>query len=44
MKSINLRVVRINFDTQAFVKITKDRAAKHVEILSAVGRTILWDF
>ena len=35
-----LRYVRIYFDTQTFDRITKDRAAKFVDILSAVGGTM----
>ena len=35
-----LRYVRIYFDTPTFDKITKDRAAKFVDMLSAVGGTM----
>merc|ERR1711976_418319 len=35
-----LRSVRIYFDTPTFDKITKDRAAKFVDILSAIGGTM----
>ena len=35
-----LRYVRIFFDTPTFDKITKDRAAKFVDILSAIGGTM----
>ena len=35
-----LRYVRIYFDTPTFDKITKDRAAKFVDILSAIGGTM----
>ena len=40
MKRTKLRFVRIYFDTPAFNKITKDRAAKFVDILSAIGGTM----
>ena len=36
----NLRYVRIYFDTPTFDKITKDRAAKFVDMLSAIGGTM----
>ena len=36
----NLRFVRIYFDTPTFDRITKDRAAKFVDILSAIGGTM----
>ena len=36
----NLRYVRIYFDTPTFDRITKDRAAKFVTILSAIGGTM----
>ena len=36
----DLRFVRIYFDTPAFNKITKDRAAKFVDQLSAIGGTM----
>ena len=35
-----MRFVRIYFDTPTFDKITKDRAAKFVDILSAIGGTM----
>ena len=35
-----LRFVRIYFDTPTFDRITKDRAAKLVDILSAIGGTM----
>ena len=35
-----LRFVRIYFDTPTFDKITKDRSAKPVEMLSAIGGTM----
>ena len=35
-----LRFVRIYFDTPVFKKITKDRAAKFVDMLSAIGGTM----
>ena len=34
--SPNLRFVRIYFDTPTFHRITKDRAAKFVDMLSAI--------
>ena len=36
----SLRYVRIYFDTSTFDIITKDRAAKFVDILSAIGGTM----
>ena len=36
----NLRFVRIYFDTPTFERITKDRAAKFVDMLSAIGGTM----
>ena len=36
----NLQFVRIYFDTPTFDKITKDRAAKFVDMLSAIGGTM----
>ena len=36
----NLRFVRIFFDTPTFDRITKDRAAKFVDMLSAIGGTM----
>ena len=35
-----LRFVRIYFDTPTFDKITKDRAAKFVDMMSAIGGTM----
>ena len=35
-----LRYVRIYFDTPTFNRITKDRAAKFVDMLSAIGGTM----
>ena len=35
-----MRFVRIYFDTPTFDRITKDRAAKFVDMLSAVGGTM----
>ena len=35
-----LRYVRIFFDTPKFDRITKDRAAKFVDMLSAIGGTM----
>ena len=35
-----LRPVRIYFDTPTFDRITKDRAAKFVDMLSAIGGTM----
>ena len=35
-----LRFVRIYFDTPTFNRITKDRAAKFVDMLSAIGGTM----
>ena len=40
MERKDLRFVRIYFDTPAFNKITKDRAAKFVDQLSAIGGTM----
>ena len=40
MKRTNLRFVKIQFDTQVFDKIEKDRAAKFVDMLSAIGGTM----
>ena len=37
---LNLKFVRIYFDVTTFDKITKDRAAKFVDMLSAVGGTM----
>ena len=38
--SPNLRFVRIYFDTPTFDRITKDRAAKFEDMLSAIGGTM----
>ena len=35
-----LHYIKINFDTPKFEKITKDRAAKFVDKLSAIGGTM----
>ena len=35
-----LRYVRISFDTPTFDRITKDRAAKFVDMMSAIGGTM----
>ena len=35
-----MRFVRIYFDTPTFERITKDRAAKFVDMLSAIGGTM----
>ena len=35
-----MRFVRIYFDTPTFDRITKDRAAKFVDMLSAIGGTM----
>ena len=35
-----LRFVRIYFDTPTFDRITKDRAAKFMDMLSAIGGTM----
>ena len=35
-----MKYVRIFFDTPTFDKITKDRAAKFVDIMSAIGGTM----
>ena len=36
----DLRLVRIYFDTPTFIRITKDRSAKFVDMLSAIGGTM----
>ena len=36
----NLRLVRIYFETPTFDRITKDRAAKFMDVLSAIGGTM----
>ena len=40
MKRTKLRFVKIGFDTPTFDKVTKDRAAKFVDMLSAIGGTM----
>ena len=35
-----LKFVRIEFDTSTFDRVTKDQAAKFVDILSAIGGTM----
>ena len=40
MRETKLRYVRIYFDGSTFDVITKDRAAKFVDMLSAVGGTM----
>ena len=37
---LDLKYVRINFDATTFDKITKDRAAKFEDMLSAIGGTL----
>ena len=37
---LNLRFVRIYFEVTTFDRITKDRAAKFVDMLSAIGGTM----
>ena len=37
---LNLKFVRIYFDTPTFDRITKDRAAKPVDMFSAIGGTM----
>ena len=37
---VELKYVRIYFDTPTFDRITKDRAAKFVDMLSAIGGTM----
>ena len=36
----DLKIVRIFFETPTFDRITKDRAAKFVDMLSAIGGTM----
>ena len=36
----DLKIIKIKFDTPVFDRITKDRAAKFVDILSAIGGTM----
>ena len=38
--NLDLKYVRIYFDTTTFDRITKDRAAKFVDMLSAIGGTM----
>ena len=40
MERKNLRFVKIYFDTPAFDKVEKDRAAKFADVLSAIGGTM----
>ena len=40
MERRNLKFVKFVFDTPAFDKIGKDRAAKSVDVLSAIGGTM----
>ena len=40
MKRTKLRYVKIKFDTSTFDRVTKDQAAKFVDILSAIGGTM----
>ena len=40
MERKNLRFVKIHFDTPAFDKVEKDRAAKFADVLSAIGGTM----
>ena len=40
MKRSNLRYVKIYFDAPVFDRITKDTAAKFVDMLSAIGGTM----
>ena len=37
---LNLKYVRLYYDTTTFERITKDRAAKFVDMLSAIGGTM----
>ena len=37
---LDLKYVRISFDATTFDRITKDRSAKFVEMLSAIGGTM----
>lgn len=38
--NLNLKFVRIYFEATTFDRITKDRAAKFVDMLSAIGGTM----
>ena len=40
MTRTKLRYVKIKFDTSTFDRVTKDEAAKFVDILSAIGGTM----
>ena len=40
LKQTKLRFVTIGFDTPTFDKVTKDRSAKFVDMLSAIGGTM----
>ena len=40
MKQSTLRFVSIKFDTPIFDRVTKDRAAKFVDMLSTIGGTM----
>ena len=40
LKRKKLKFIKIEFDTSTFDKITKDRAAKFVDMLSAIGGTM----
>ena len=40
MDKSRLKYVKIQFDTSTFDKITKDRSAKFVDMLSAIGGTL----
>jgi len=40
MHKSKLKYVKIQFDTSNFDKITKDRSAKFVDMLSAIGGTM----
>ena len=40
MKRSKLRFVKIRFETPTFDRVTKDQAAKFVDMLSAIGRTM----
>ena len=40
MDKSKLKYVKIQFDTSTFDKITKDRSAKFVDMLSAIGGTM----
>ena len=40
VSEMNLQFVRIFFETTTFDKITKDRSAKFVDMLSAIGGTM----